>query len=127
MSKVLVIDDDKSFLNFIETYVNKHFPSLKIDVCVDPVQGLSAISADLNLMLLDLEMPGFDGGKLLSYAIEKGLSKNRIIILSGRDADYLHKRFPMGSCLAVLNKHEVRQKNVLDMIFRSLEEKAKNR
>jgi DNA-binding response OmpR family regulator len=127
MSSILIIDDDKSFLNFIKKYVNKHFPNLELTVCVDPVQGLAAISADLDLMLLDLEMPGFDGGKLLSYAIEKGLSKNRIIILSGRDADYLHKRFPMGSCLAVLNKHEVRQKNVLDMIFKSLEEKAKNR
>lgn len=127
MSKILIIDDDKSFLNFIKTYVNKHFPSLKLTVFEDPVQGLSAISADLDLMLLDLEMPGFDGGKLLSYATEKGLNKNRIIILSGHDAEYLHKRFPMGSCLAVLNKHEVRQKNVLDMIFKSLEEKAKKR
>jgi len=30
----------------------------------------------------------------------------------------------MGSCLAVLNKHEVRQKAVLDMIFSSLSKKA---
>ena len=127
MGKVLIIDDDKAFLNFIESYVNKNFPALELHLCIDPVQGLAAISSDLDLMLLDLEMPGFDGGKLLSYATEKGLSKNRIIILSGHDADYLHKRFPMGSCLAVLNKHEVRQKNVLDMIFKSLEKKLKKR
>ena len=127
MGNILIIDDDKSFLKFIKKYVSDHFPALTLNVCEDPVQGLAAISAELDLMLLDLEMPGFDGGKLLSYATEKGLSKNRIIILSGHDADYLHKRFPMGTCLAVLNKHEVRQKNVLDMIFKSLEEKAKNK
>jgi hypothetical protein len=51
------------------------------------------------------------------------VSKNRIIILSGRDADYLHERFPMGSCLAVLNKLEAQQENALDMIFSSLEQK----
>jgi hypothetical protein len=52
------------------------------------------------------------------------LSKNRIIILSGRDAEYLHERFPLGSCLAVLNKYEGRQKDVLDMIFKSLQQKS---
>lgn len=127
MGKILIIDDDKAFITFIKLYINKNFPALDLHVCIDPLQGLAAINSDLDLMLLDLEMPGFDGGKLLSYATEKGLSKNRIIILSGHDADYLHKRFPMGSCLAVLNKHEVKQKNVLDMIFKSLEKKLKKK
>ncbi|HET7318529.1 MAG TPA: histidine kinase, partial [Nitrospirota bacterium] len=44
--------------------------------------------------------------------------------LSARDAEYLHERFPMGSCLAVLNKFEVQQQGVLDMIFKSLQEKS---
>jgi hypothetical protein len=69
-------------------------------------------------------MPGLDGSKVLSYAVSRGMSKNRIIILSGRDAEYLHKRFPMGSCLAVLNKYEGRQKDALDMIFSSLQQKC---
>ena len=127
MSRVLIIDDDKAFLNFLKGYVKERFPSLELDVCIDPVKGLASISPDLDLMLFDLEMPGIDGCKLLAYAIEKGINKNRIIILSGRDADYLHERFPMGSCLAVLNKHELRQKNVLDMVFKSLEDKQKKR
>ena len=66
-----------------------------------------------------------DGSKILAYATSIGLSKNRIVILSGHDADYLHKRFPMGSCLAVLNKHEGKQREVLDMIFNSLQEKSR--
>ena len=70
-------------------------------------------------------MPGLDGAKVLSYAVSKGLSRNRIIILSGHDAEYLHKRFPMGSCLAVLNKFEGKQRDVLDMIFKSLQAKSK--
>jgi CheY-like chemotaxis protein len=90
------------------------------------VQGLAAINANLGLLLVDLEMPGLDGSKILSYATGKGLNKNRIIILSGRDADYLHQRFPMGSCLAVLNKYEVKQKAVLDMVFDSLQQKCGN-
>ena len=72
-------------------------------------------------------MPGIDGAKILSYATSKGLNKNRIVILSGRDAEYLHQRFLMGSCLAVLNKYEGKQRDVLDMIFNSLQRKSQTR
>ena len=88
------------------------------------MQGLAQINADLDLLLLDMEMPDLDGAKLLAYATSKGLDRSRIIILSGHDAEYLHKCFPMGQCLAVLNKHEARQKIVLDMVFDALQKKA---
>lgn len=123
MHKVLIIDDDKVFLKIISDYIRVRYPELEITVCDDPLKGLAAIRDDLDLILVDLEMPGIDGGKILSYAIERGVSKNRIIILSGRDAVYLHERFPMGKCLAVLNKYEARQKEALEMVFKSLQER----
>ncbi|MEJ2202230.1 MAG: response regulator [Desulfuromonadaceae bacterium] len=119
-----MIDDDPTFLDYIENYVNELYPSLEFCTCMDPVRGLTSINDGLSLLLLDLEMPGLDGSKLLNYAVGKGVQRSRIIILSGRDAEYLHKRFPMGSCLAVLNKHEARQKTVLDMVFSSLNSKC---
>lgn len=125
MRKILVIDDDPAFLGLLEGYVQERFPGLDLTTCADPLKGLAAITADLELLLVDLEMPGLDGAKLLSYATSRGLDKNRVIILSGRDADYLHERFPMGSCLAVLNKFEARQRAVLDMVFSALQEKAR--
>lgn len=69
-------------------------------------------------------MPVLDGTKIVSYAVSTGMDKNRIVILSGRDANYLHEQFPMGTCLAVLNKYEAKQKVVLDMIFSSMQRKA---
>lgn len=121
---LLIIDDDACFLEIIKKYVSENYPCLHVMGCLDPVKGLAAINADLDLLLLDLEMPGLDGGKILSYARSLGIHQSRIIILSGRDADYLHDLFPMGSCLAVLNKYEARQKDVLDMIFSSLQVKC---
>ncbi len=124
MKKILIIDDDAAFLRTLEDYVTNNFPGLSVATCADPVKGLGAISADLDLLLVDLEMPGIDGAKVLAYATARGVSKSRVIILSGRHADYLHQRFPMGSCLAVLNKYEVKQKAVLEMIFGSLQKQC---
>jgi len=124
MKKILLIDDDRLFLDLLTEYIRERFPGLEIITCDNALQGLAQITADLDLLLLDLEMPELDGSKLLSYAIDKGVDKSRIIILSGHDADYLHERFPMGRCLAVLNKHEARQKAVLNMVFDALQRKA---
>ena len=124
MGKLLLIDDDAAFLRLLEEYVAERYPGINVLTCNDPIKCLVSITEDLDLLLIDLEMPGLDGSKVLSYAVSKGVNKNRIIILSGRDADYLHDRFPMGSCLAVLNKYEDKQKNVLDMIFNSLQQKS---
>lgn len=124
MKKILLIDDDRLFLEFLTNYVHERYPKLKILAYNNPLKGLAQINPDLDLLLLDLEMPDFDGSKLLAYAVEKGVDKSRIIILSGRDAEYLHECIPMGQCLAVLNKNEARQKVVLDMVFDALHRKA---
>ena len=124
MKKILLIDDDRLFLEFLTSYVNERYPKLEILAYNNPLKGLGQINPDIDLLLLDLEMPHLDGNKLLAYAVEKGVDKSRIIILSGRDAEYLHECIPMGQCLAVLNKNEARQKVVLDMIFSALHRKA---
>lgn len=124
MGKILLIDDDAAFLRLIHEYVEAHYPELDVLTCNDPIKCLVNITESLDLLLVDLEMPGLDGSKVLAYAVSKGLNKNRIIIISGRDADYLHDRFPMGTCLAVLNKNEGKQKRVLDMVFKSLQKKT---
>ena len=83
MKKILIIDDDRLFLDLLTSYVRERYPHLAIITCDEPHQGLAQIDKDLDLLLLDLEMPKMDGGKLLSYAIEKVLDSRRII--SSRD------------------------------------------
>jgi CheY-like chemotaxis protein len=124
MQKIVIIDDDRIFLDFLTDYVRKRFPLLEMLSFTDPVKSLPAITADIDLLLIDLEMPGLDGTKILAYACEKGVARDKIIILSGHDAAYLHKRIPLGRCLAVLNKHEAQQKEVLNMIFSALQKRA---
>lgn len=125
MGKILIVDDDKAFSQFLKRYINQNYPILKVQICTSPVRALPIISqGDVDLLLVDYEMPVLDGDKVVKYACEVGLDKSRIIVLSSRDADYLHEHFPLGTCLAVMNKYEARQKAVLDMVFSSLQRKA---
>jgi CheY-like chemotaxis protein len=125
MGRILLIDDDRGFTEFLSGYIHDTYPLLQVEICNNPLTALQRIKAgSYDLLLIDLEMPSMDGLKLLVFATQTGMDKNRIVILSGRDANVLHEICPMGTCLAVLNKFEARQKAVLDMIFRSLHKKA---
>ena len=125
MRKILIVDDDAVFLQALREQIQSLYPLLDVESCTDPFQALAVLKREaVDLLLVDLEMPGLDGTKIFSYAVSIGMDKNRIVILSGRDSDYLHEQFPMGTCLAVLNKYEAKQKAVLDMIFSSMQRKA---
>lgn len=126
MGKILIIDDDEAFLIILSRYIQEYYPLLQVETCANPVRALAIIrEKELDLLLVDMEMPTLDGAKIFKYATDSGIDKNRIVILSGRDSDYLHEQFPLGTCLAVLNKYEARQKTVLDMIFSSLQKKSR--
>ena len=125
MGRILIIDDDEAFAGFLAASIGESYPLLLVEVCSAPLKSLKMIQdGGFDLLLIDLEMPTIDGAKIFKYATDAGFNKNRIVILSGRDADYLHEHFPLGTCLAVLNKYETKQKAVLEMIFTSLQRKA---
>jgi len=124
MGKILIIDDDAAFTALLDSFIREICPLLTVQICNNPLAALALINKqDSELIIVDLEMPALDGMKVYRYATEAGVPKNRIVILSGRDPDYMREFFPMGSCLAVLNKFEARQKEVLGMILKSIQSK----
>ncbi|WP_224983095.1 response regulator transcription factor [Geomonas agri] len=125
MGRILIVDDDAAFVGALKDKIHALYPLLDVITCTEPLLALTILrQGKVDLLLVDLEMPTLDGSKIFSYALSVGIDKNRIVILSGRDSDYLHEQFPMGTCLAVLNKYEAKQKAVLDMIFSSMQRKA---
>ncbi len=124
MGKILIIDDDLAFTNLLDSYIKEICPLLKVEICNNPLTALALIKkGDNDLVIIDLEMPALDGMKVYRFSLEAGVDKKRVVILSAREPEYLREFFPMGSCLAVLNKFEARQKEVLGMILKSLQSK----
>lgn len=122
---VLLIDDEIAFTDYLKGYVARRYPGICMVVSNNPLEALKLLQVNIyDLVLIDIEMPVIDGVKLLNFAFQAGIERNRIVMLSGHTADYLHKVCPTGSCLAVLNKFEMRQREVLDMIFSSLSAKS---
>ncbi len=123
MKKVLLIDDDELILKMFEERVRERYPEIEPKTCPDAIKALELIDPSLDLLIIDLEMPKLDGKKLLNFAKERGVDHKKIIIFSSRDADYLHEVIPMGECLCVLNKHELKQQKVLEMVLDSVAKK----
>lgn len=127
MGNILIIDDDQAFTDLLDSYIREICPLLKVEICNNPLTALALLKKGGNeLVIIDLEMPALDGMKVYRFALDAGVDKKRIVILSARDPEYLREFFPMGSCLAVLNKYEARQKEVLGMIFKSIQRKLCN-
>ena len=91
----------------------------------DPLKAIPHFGPDIDLLLIDLEMPILDGKKLAGLARERGVSCRRIVILSGHDANELHALFPKDSCLAVINKTEREQQSAFLMILDSIINKGR--
>lgn len=118
---VIVDDSDASCTMFREILLERYGADrVTVETYVTPLDALAAIDATIDLMVVDLEMPHIDGKKFLGYAIERGVDRRRVIVTSGRDAEELHRVFPVGSCLAVMNKTEPRQREAFTMIADSI-------
>jgi DNA-binding response OmpR family regulator len=117
---VIVDDSDTACAMFRDILTERYGAGVAVETYVTPLNALSRIDGSIDLLIVDLEMPHMDGKKFLEFAIERGVSRSRVIVTSGRDADELHSIFPPGACLAVMNKTEPKQREAFTMILDSI-------
>jgi CheY-like chemotaxis protein len=118
---VVIVDDNQIFCDKMRDFFEGRYgDKVDVETYTDPLQALAALKPDIDLLLVDLEMPTIDGKKFLSYATQKGLDKKRIIIASFQNADFLHQKFQLSECLAVMDKNEPEQQRVFAMITDSI-------
>ena len=118
---IVVVDDNQLFCDrMIQFFQDRYGEKVTVDTYTDPLRALTVLTPDIDLLIVDLEMPTIDGKKFLNYAIQKGLDKKRIIIASFQNADFLHQKFHLSECLAVMDKNEPEQQMVFAMITDSI-------
>ncbi|MDP8246747.1 MAG: response regulator transcription factor [Candidatus Tritonobacter lacicola] len=117
MSRAVIVDDNHFFCEAFRRYAEKAFPALSVATFEDAEEALAALDPSIDLLILDWEMPKIDGAEFLERAVEKGMPRKKILILSSHTSEELHQRFATGSCLGVLQKFECFQEKILDMIL----------
>ena len=118
---IVIVDDNQSFCDKMTQFFEERYgEKVQVRTYTDPLKALAALTPQIDLLIVDLEMPTIDGKKFLNYATQKGLDKRRIIIASFQNAEFLHQKFQLSECLAVMDKNEPEQQMVFAMIADSI-------
>ncbi len=119
--RVVIVDDSSSYCDLWSNFMLERYPdTAKVETYSHPYDALPKIDDSIDLLIVDLEMPGMDGKKFVDYARQKGLSARRIVVTSSHSADELHQRFRIGETIAVINKTEAKQQEAFLMILDSI-------
>ena len=119
--RVVIVDDSSAFCDLWANIMAERYGALaEVETYRHPYDALPHVDEKIDLLIVDLEMPGMDGQKFVAYARDKGLSAKRIIVTSSHPAVELHERFKVGETIAVINKTEPRQQEAFLMILDSI-------
>ena len=121
MKRIVIVDDSPAYGDLWSNFINEAYPGMvNVEVYTHPYEALPKIDADIDLLIVDLEMPGMDGKKFVEYARQKNLPARRIVVTSSHSADELHERFRIGETIAVIQKTEAKQQEAFLMILDSV-------
>lgn len=119
--RVVIVDDSPSYCDLWSNFMEERYgATCAVETYSHPYDALPKIDDSIDLLIVDLEMPGMDGKKFVDYARAKGLSPRRIVVTSSHSADELHQRFRIGETIAVINKTEAKQQEAFLMILDSI-------
>jgi CheY-like chemotaxis protein len=119
--RIVIVDDSASYCDLWSNTMEERYGELAaVETYAHPYEALPKIDGSIDLLIVDMEMPGMDGKKFVEYAREKGVPARRIIVTSSHPADELHRRFRIGEAIAVINKTEAKQQEAFLMILDSV-------
>lgn len=119
--RIVIVDDSPAYCDLWSNFMKERYPVVAaVETYSHPYDALPKIDDKIDLLIVDLEMPGMDGKKFVDFARQKGLPARRIVVTSSHSADELHRRFRIGETIAVINKTEPKQQEAFLMILDSV-------
>jgi CheY-like chemotaxis protein len=118
MKRVVIVDDSPAYCELWCGFLQERYAdSVSVEAYSHPYDALPKIDDAIDLLIVDLEMPGMDGKKFVDYARQKGVPARRIVVTSSHSAEELHERFRIGETIAVINKTDPKQQEAFLMIL----------
>jgi CheY-like chemotaxis protein len=125
MKRVVIVDDSPAYGDLWSNFMRERYgDAVQVQTFSHPYDALPKIDDAIDLLIVDLEMPGMDGKKFVDYARQKGMPAGRIVVTSSHSAEELHERFRIGETVAVINKTDPRQQEAFLMILDSVMKKS---
>jgi CheY-like chemotaxis protein len=126
--RVLVVDDSRFQCAALRHLLEHRYgEQVAVETYTDPAGALAHLQPDVDLLLLDWEMPGLDGAAVLEEARHRGVDLKRVVVRSSHSAEELHRRFDGRGCLAVIEKGEAEQGAAFLMILDGIVRRASRR
>ncbi len=121
MKRVVIVDDSSAYCELWSHFLSERYTgSVGVEAYSHPYDALPKIDESIDLLIVDLEMPGMDGKKFVDYARQKNVPAKRIVVTSSHSAEELHQRFRIGETIAVINKTDPKQQEAFLMILDSV-------
>ncbi len=117
---IIIVDDNKLFLELLKNKIEKQYDCFNIVTIDNAVEIIPLLQKNFELLIVDWEMPQLNGKKILNYTKKIGIPYYKIVIVSSKNAEELHKHFKKGEVLSVINKTDVNQMNALYMIIENI-------
>ncbi len=119
--RVVIVDDSPAYRDLWSNFmIERYNEAVHVETYAHPYDALPRIDESIDLLIVDLEMPGMDGKKFVDYSRARGVPARRIVVTSSHSADELHERFRIGETIAVINKTEAKQQEAFLMILDSV-------
>jgi CheY-like chemotaxis protein len=119
--RIVIVDDSPAYCDLWSNFMTERYAeTAHVETYAHPYDALPQIDNTIDLLIVDLEMPGMAGKKFVDYARAKGVPARRIVVTSSHSADELHRRFRIGETIAVINKTEAKQQEAFLMILDSV-------
>ena len=75
LKRIVIVDDSASYCDLWSNFIGERYADIaRVETYSHPYDALPKIDDSIDLLIVDLEMPGMDGKKFVEYARAKGLS-----------------------------------------------------
>ena len=126
--KCIIVDDQPLVIRYLTREIQNRYGSLfEIRGFRSPQDAIPFLDHEVDILIMDFEMPSMPGTQFLKTAIDRGVDRSRIIILSSHNPDDIRHEIPLGHVLAVINKADREQQEILKMILDAIVKRSRSK